>query len=144
MNSGHSHAHGPKFQPARADGEMSDPVCGMLVTNQSPHHVRHGTDDYYFCSAGCQEKFTADPARYIDAPRAHIVPKPLPTPSAAGTTIYTCPMHPQIRQPGPGNCPICGMALEPLDSHGNRRRLCTARRPEEVLDRNATLRHPCW
>src|SRR5688572_8486134 len=118
MNPGYSHehfhAHGREFQSPRPDGELRDPVCGMPVTDQSPHHVRHGTDDYHFCSAGCQEKFTADPARYVDAPRAHSAPKSSLTPSAAGTTIYTCPMHPQIRQPGPGNCPICGMALEPL------------------------------
>jgi len=100
MNSGHA--------------QLIDPVCGMSVTDQSPHCTRHGAHDYFFCSAGCQEKFSADPARYVEAPGARGGPEPSATPPATGTTIYTCPMHPQIRQPGPGSCPICGMALEPL------------------------------
>ena len=73
-----------------------------------PHTAKHRADyrghTYYFCSAGCREKFVADPQKYLGARQAETVPE---------GTIYTCPMHPQIRQIGPGSCPICGMALEP-------------------------------
>jgi Cu+-exporting ATPase len=86
----------------------TDPVCGMKVDpHTAKHRAEHGGRTYYFCSARCREKFVADPARYLEknkAPPAH-VPE---------GTIYTCPMHPEIRQVGPGSCPICGMALEPL------------------------------
>ncbi|MCI1270082.1 MAG: heavy metal translocating P-type ATPase [Sphingobium sp.] len=73
----------------------------------TPHVATHGGSHHYFCSAGCRAKFEADPARYTsDAPRpAQDVPK---------GAIWTCPMHPEIQRPGPGSCPICGMALEPL------------------------------
>jgi Cu+-exporting ATPase len=85
-------------------GEL-DPVCGMTV---DPHTAKlradHHGHTYYFCSAGCRTKFIADPQKYLGERE--------PEPVAAGT-IYTCPMHPEIRQEGPGSCPICGMALEP-------------------------------
>jgi Cu+-exporting ATPase len=85
-----------------------DPVCGMTVDPATAKHkAGHKGHDYYFCSAGCKTKFQADPAKYLEAGA-----KPA-EPAAAGT-IYTCPMHPEIRQEGPGSCPICGMALEPL------------------------------
>ena len=65
---------------------------------------------YHFCSAGCRSKFAADPERYLaDKPAAT-------TPPAKPGAIYTCPMHPEVRQVGPGACPICGMALEPEDA----------------------------
>jgi Cu+-exporting ATPase len=83
-----------------------DPVCGMTV---DPHTAKHRADyrghTYYFCSAGCRTKFVAEPQRYLSARG--------PEPVAEGT-IYTCPMHPEIRRTGPGSCPICGMALEPV------------------------------
>jgi Cu+-exporting ATPase len=83
-----------------------DPVCGMTVDpHKTPHRAEHAGHPYYFCSAGCRTKFIADPARYLGGAKA-------PGPAPAGA-IYTCPMHPEIRQPGPGSCPICGMALEP-------------------------------
>ena|SRR5690242_6412084 len=85
----------------------TDPVCGMKVApgGNVPSAVYAGRL-YYFCSARCREKFLADSAKYV---------KPQTAPTAAATgVIYTCPMHPQIRQNKPGNCPICGMALEPL------------------------------
>ena len=69
--------------------------------------AKHDGYDYWFCNPKCREKFVADPAKYIARP----APKPVTAEEAA--TIYTCPMHPEIRQPGPGNCPKCGMALEP-------------------------------
>ena len=72
------------------------------------HKAEHGGTTYYFCSTGCHDKFVAEPARFLSASTG----TPPPTPAPSGT-IYTCPMHPQIRQVGPGNCPICGMTLEP-------------------------------
>lgn len=84
-----------------------DPVCGMTVDPaKSPHHAEHEGRAFHFCSAGCRTKFVGDPERYLTKEREP------PAPASAGT-IYTCPMHPEIRQEGPGSCPICGMALEP-------------------------------
>src|SRR5204862_23094 len=73
-----------------------------------PHRHEHGGRTFYFCSRGCLAKFAAEPQRYLQASLQRAV-----APVSAGT-IYTCPMHPQIRQVGPGSCPICGMALEPV------------------------------
>jgi P-type Cu+ transporter len=83
-----------------------DPVCGMTVDAATAAHrgTRAGRE-YVFCGAGCRTKFAADPAKYLER-RAD------PAPVAAGT-IFTCPMHPEVHQVGPGACPICGMALEP-------------------------------
>jgi Cu+-exporting ATPase len=88
--------------------EETDPVCGMKVDPAtSKHRFEHGDRMFHFCSARCREKFIAAPADYLSkAPTA---------PAAPTGTIYTCPMHPQIRQVGPGSCPICGMALEPVE-----------------------------
>jgi Cu+-exporting ATPase len=98
----HAHHHA-----AAADTGVKDPVCGMSV---DPATAKHTADyrghPYYFCSAGCKAKFIADPQKYLHGAKSA---EPVPE-----GTIYTCPMHPQIRQVGPGNCPICGMALEPL------------------------------
>lgn len=74
----------------------------------TPHRAQHEGKSYYFCSSGCQSKFMTEPAKYV-------VPKPVIQAEAVSEgAIYTCPMHPQIRQVGPGSCPICGMALEPV------------------------------
>ena len=82
-----------------------DPVCGMMVDPRTAKHkAEHKGHTYYFCSAGCRTKFVAVPAKYLDK---------IEEPVVAGA-VYTCPMHPEIRQVGPGSCPICGMALEPL------------------------------
>ena len=88
-------------------GSVIDPVCGMTIDpTTSAHHAEHEGQAFHFCSAGCRTKFIGDPDRYLTTD-----PKPgAPAPSG---TIYTCPMHPEIRQEGPGSCPICGMALEP-------------------------------
>ncbi|KRH98557.1 copper-transporting ATPase [Curvibacter sp. PAE-UM] len=88
---------------------MKDPVCGMAVTAQSEHHLSHQGQSYFFCSAKCQGKFAADPERYA----SRVVAAPVSAPAPIGT-IYTCPMHPEIRQDHPGSCPKCGMTLEPL------------------------------
>ncbi len=89
-------------------GAAKDPVCGMTVDPATAqHHAEHDGHAYHFCSAGCRTKFIADPAHYLA-----LAPAPAQVVEGA---IYTCPMHPQIRQVGPGDCPICGMALEPVE-----------------------------
>jgi Cu+-exporting ATPase len=85
---------------------LTDPVCGMAVTAESPHRHAHEGKTFFFCSAGCAQKFAADPARYL-TPAS---PEPVAAPPG---TMYTCPMHPEVRQDHPGACPKCGMALEP-------------------------------
>lgn len=95
-------------EDARGEGSAIDPVCGMSVTIEGATHVAEQDGaTHYFCSARCKDKFVSDPEHYLSG--AHLkqvedVPQ---------GTIYTCPMHPEIRQVGPGSCPICGMALEP-------------------------------
>jgi Cu+-exporting ATPase len=94
--------------PSPTTGEIKDPVCGMTVDPATtPHRHVHRGESYFFCSGGCRTKFAADPEKYLD-PSAREPSAPMP----AGT-IFTCPMHPEVRQEGPGACPICGMALEP-------------------------------
>ena len=107
----HHHGHerhgheGPDSGAATAT--VKDPVCGMDVDPaKTPHKSNHEGHEYFFCSAGCRAKFQKEPSRYTPS-------APRPMPAAPVGTIYTCPMHPQIRQVGPGSCPICGMALEP-------------------------------
>jgi len=88
-------------------GEAVDPVCNMRVDPAAAKHTHtHAGESYYFCSAGCKEKFAADPERFL-----HREKKP-PPPAEPGR-IYICPMHPEVRQEGFGSCPICGMDLEP-------------------------------
>ena len=93
-------------------GEIKDPVCGMTVTERSPHTHRHGDTTYYFCSARCKTKFAEAPQFYLAPKQPKEETEPQPDPQPEGT-IYTCPMHPEIRQDHPGSCPKCGMALEP-------------------------------
>jgi Cu+-exporting ATPase len=88
----------------------TDPVCGMTVSPGSRYRHVHGGQTYLFCSAHCLAKFQASPASYTGAGAT-----PSPPPSAQGGVTYTCPMHPEIRQPAPGNCPKCGMTLEPVE-----------------------------
>jgi P-type Cu+ transporter len=98
----HTHHPGHDTPAAR------DPVCGMTVDPEtSKHRFEFHGETFHFCCAGCRTKFAADPAKYLDKgkPQARA-----PVPEGA---IHTCPMHPEIRQAGPGSCPICGMALEP-------------------------------
>jgi Cu+-exporting ATPase len=85
-----------------------DPVCGMTVNPAtSKHRFDRGGHAFHFCSERCRGKFAADPLSYLK-------PSAQPTPAPPKGTIFTCPMHPEIRQEGPGSCPICGMALEPV------------------------------
>ncbi|WP_420496915.1 heavy metal translocating P-type ATPase [Sphingomonas sediminicola] len=86
---------------------VTDAVCGMTVDPEAtPHHSEHAGQAYHFCSAGCRTKFVAQPDAYLGG-------QPRPEPKATPGAMWTCPMHPEIRQEGPGTCPICGMALEP-------------------------------
>jgi P-type Cu+ transporter len=97
-----AHTHGKEMA-------ATDPVCGMKVdTANSRHHHQHEGRDYVFCSASCRSRFVADPQQHLKKPARASAAAP-----ALEGTVYTCPMHPEIRQIGPGACPICGMALEP-------------------------------
>ncbi|HEY5762632.1 MAG TPA: heavy metal translocating P-type ATPase [Rhodocyclaceae bacterium] len=104
---GHEHRH--SASGAKADG-LKDPVCGMTVTEQSAHRAEHAGRPYYFCGAKCLSKFAADPARYAGD---SVVSPDIGAAAQPDGTIYTCPMHPEIRQDHPGDCPKCGMSLEP-------------------------------
>ncbi len=97
-----------KFAAAPEDYiKAEDPVCGMRVDRATARHMaKHAGERFYFCSAGCHEKFEAAPEKYLGD-------RPAPEPMPEGT-LYTCPMDPEIVQEGPGDCPICGMALEPM------------------------------
>lgn len=102
-----AHAHSHHHYGDGAVTTVLDPVCGMTVDpSTAKNKLDHDGAHFFFCSAHCREKFAADPAKYV-------APRPAPQETHDDATIYTCPMHPQIRQKGPGNCPICGMALEP-------------------------------
>ena len=99
--------HGGKHGEAdKASAPAIDPVCGMKVTRETAkHRFGYRGQEYFFCSARCRERFEAEPEEFLQ-------PKQ-PEPAAPAGTLYTCPMHPEVRQVGPGSCPICGMALEP-------------------------------
>ena len=103
-------------QAGRSSSKARDPVCGMTVdAANSQHRFEYRGETFHFCSERCRSKFAADPEQYLTGRK--------PKADAPEGTIYTCPMHPQIRQSGPGSCPICGMALEPevasLDAAAN-------------------------
>jgi heavy metal translocating P-type ATPase len=122
--SGHTEQHA-----SRTTHEVTDPVCGMSVDpGTAEHQLLHDGETVYFCSGHCQAKFAADPGRYATTP-AHAPQHDGQDHGGhdhagqggagvladeADVVEYTCPMHPEIRQPGPGACPICGMALEPV------------------------------
>jgi Cu+-exporting ATPase len=102
-----------------AAGAVRDPVCGMMVDPATTQqHYELGNATYHFCSVRCLDKFKANPDLYLNPASfdpAVSSPAMGALPEAAEGTIWTCPMHPQIRRNGPGSCPICGMALEPLE-----------------------------
>jgi P-type Cu+ transporter len=105
---GHGHHHAHAAPTAGADEVAIDPVCGMKVKIAGAKNTAvHDGQTYYFCSPRCLAKFTASPDTYLKPAEQ------VPAAEVPAGTIYTCPMHPQIRQVGPGSCPICGMALEP-------------------------------
>src|ERR1700736_6002785 len=112
----HNHPHGGGQVQSCCGGKYGDggeaaasaidPVCGMSVNPATAkHRFSYQGEDYFFCSARCRERFEAEPEKYLQPKK--------PEPVAPAGTIYTCPMHPEVRQVGPGSCPICGMALEP-------------------------------
>ena len=107
MHAHHHHGSHPPAAPA-PPSELKDPVCGMTVTEQSEHKLTHEGRPYYFCSAKCQGKFAANPLQYL------VSTAPEDTAPEPAGTIYTCPMHPEVRQDHPGICPKCGMTLEPI------------------------------
>ena len=121
MNSTHNgHSHGASGAHAAHAHATStplgrDPVCGMAVDPKTtPHRADHAGSTRYFCSEQCKTKFLANPLEYLTTPASQEAAPP----SAAGA-VYTCPMHPQIRSDAPGDCPICGMALEPVSGGPN-------------------------
>jgi Cu+-exporting ATPase len=96
-------------QQAPAPAAVIDPVCGMTISpEESVGQVDYKGTTYYFCADSCLQEFRADPGRFVDADRKRDAPP------ADVEAEYTCPMHPEVRQKGPGSCPICGMALEPV------------------------------
>jgi P-type Cu+ transporter len=109
-----SDATADQDKPTAEPTKSTDPVCGMSVDPATAKHsAEHEGKAFHFCSAGCRQKFVADPGKYLNpAPAA-------PTTGENPDAIHTCPMHPEIRQAGPGSCPKCGMALEPLVPTGD-------------------------
>jgi P-type Cu+ transporter len=109
---GHPPHPGPPGSPVAGAqsqaGGLVDPVCGMTVKPDSPHHAQHQGTEFRFCSARCRASFVVEPARYLGAKADPAVG------ATADSTRYTCPMHPDIVRDAPGSCPICGMALEPV------------------------------
>jgi P-type Cu+ transporter len=110
------HHHGDPIARSRCGGKhdaegvtavpATDPVCGMSVDPATAmHRSSYQGQDYFFCGARCRERFEAEPEKFLQPSQ--------PEPAAPAGMIYTCPMHPEVRQTGPGACPICGMALEP-------------------------------
>jgi len=114
-----AHAHAGLGHIDRHGTIVRDPVCGMAVdTETAQHHYKIGDTPYFFCSARCRDRFAANPDQYLNPPEHD----PAVTHPAMGTlyeaadgTVWTCPMHPEIRRDQPGQCPICGMTLEPLE-----------------------------
>ena len=100
-------SHTDSARQDNTDETAIDPVCGMTVQVSTAEHMEtHEGVHYYFCREACKTKFTADPEQYLGERKE-------PEPAPPGT-LYTCPMDPEIVQEGPGTCPICGMALEPM------------------------------
>jgi Cu+-exporting ATPase len=115
----HRQRHGALPAAAERATIVTDPVCGMTVdTRTAKHHYELNGTTFHFCSARCLEKFKAEPDRYLNPAGHDPVVKAASLgalPEPADGTIWTCPMHPEIRRDRPGQCPICGMALEPLE-----------------------------
>ena len=114
------HQHHSSPVGDRAGGEKRvlgvDPVCGMRVVEKLGAIKRtHDGTDYYFCCPGCAAKFEADPERFLRAPGREPMPTAVAVAPAPEEVVYTCPMDPEVREKGPGSCPVCGMALEPLE-----------------------------
>lgn len=122
---GHHHS----IPDSNTNKPFTDPVYGMKVAVNPEKKVVHEGADYYFCGMKCIEKFRADPGCYLHSEEKTEVP-------ANKNAIYTCPMHPEFEQVGPGSCPLCGMALEPL--------LATAEDDTSELDDMRRLFYALW
>lgn len=105
----HDHSHDSPQPASGSDKPFIDPVCGMKVAADPQKELASEGTTYHFCSTKCLDKFRANPQSYISLGKQE--PAPVAAPQG---TIYTCPMHPEIRESKPGNCPICGMTLEPV------------------------------
>jgi Cu+-exporting ATPase len=103
----HQHEGAPGFK---------DPVCGMTVRPDGPHRHLHAGVEYRFCSARCREKFITEPERFVAREDIPTASAKAAAPAVSAGVIYTCPMHPEVEQIGPGACPKCGMALEPKEA----------------------------
>jgi Cu+-exporting ATPase len=115
LHHGHHGHHGHHHPQHDIPATVKDPVCGMNVDpTTSRHHAEHGGQTFHFCSARCHDRFIAAPKQYLKPEAKLGAPEHAAHPSPRKGVIYTCPMHPEIRQEGPGSCPICGMALEPI------------------------------
>ena len=119
-DAGHHHHSRASDSSSRQGPALKDPVCGMNVSEASPHKASHAGATFYFCSAGCRTKFQSNPQQYLNEQTvvgSHAAHGDASERAAAAEVpagaIYTCPMHPEMRQVGPGTCPKCGMALEP-------------------------------
>ncbi len=122
MNAQAHHQHGHDHHQG---ADLRDPVCGMIVKPDTPHRLPHDGEEVLFCSAGCKAKFAAAPEKYVKSDvegahaachahgHDHAAANAAPVEVAKGAQ-WTCPMHPEIVRDGPGSCPICGMALEPM------------------------------
>ena len=117
--------HHNEFNQSPGVAEKRDPVCGMTPNADTPHRLMHEGAEVLFCSAGCKTKFENDPVKYLGGNRHeasgdahshahHMHNAGAPPPVVASSSKWTCPMHPEIVRDGPGSCPICGMALEPM------------------------------
>ena len=105
---------GPNHQAA-ATGTVLDPVCGMEISREDAvGSFVHEGQEYFFCNPSCLENFRANPGQYLSPGRAVAASAGTPQTEAVANQIYTCPMDPDVRKQGPGACPKCGMALEPL------------------------------
>lgn len=108
MHPSSSHSHHSEADDSQS--QLKDPVCGMIVKPDSPYRADYQGERFYFCSQKCQTRFDAQPAKYLAGDPSALKPAT----KGDVNTEYTCPMHPEVRQMGPGSCPICGMALEPI------------------------------
>ena len=122
-------------------GSARDPVCGMTVDTRTAHRAEHAGADYFFCSTGCRDKFTAEPARYLGARRGEGANVAAPKTDEA---LWTCPMHPQIVRDAPGSCPICGMALEPMTASAGEADNPELRDMTRVFGLASRWRCRCW
>ncbi len=134
-----SHVHSGSEPMARMAAPERDPVCGMRVTPDSPHRIEHNGVRYLFCSAECLATFRRNPARYIADSRPGDGHRRAGSATPPPLGAYTCPMHPEVRQPNPGSCPACGMALESVaPTPGARTQWICPMHPQIVRDSPGT------